>query len=123
MRNGQTGSLNDLIAVEEEIEVEGPRPQWTDADSLGFGFDLIQEVEQGLGSKVGLERGGRVGERACPSGPPIGGFRKRADRLNANLGGAAAKVRMAVSRLSGVAEITPQRDQGLSHMMTVRIRV
>ena len=63
MRNGQARLLHDLLAVEQEVEVDRPRPVARPlADTAQLALDLEQPVEQLPRAEVGLDLGHRVQE-------------------------------------------------------------
>ena len=76
MRHRQARLVDRLVAVEQQVEIDRPRPPALAALAPELALDREQRVEQLARRQLGLERGGAVQERAA-------GRRRRPDRSRA----------------------------------------
>ena len=67
------GRVDDLVAEEEQVEVERSLAPADGPDSAGVGFDLLESVEEGKRGERRLDCSGGV-QKGALAGGPSGGF-------------------------------------------------
>lgn len=87
MGNFEVGFGDDLIAVEQDVEVECARAVWKTGRAIAaeFALDGEQAVEQGAGGEIAFESDDRVDEAG------LGGKPDRFGRVERGAGDEAAK--------------------------------
>lgn len=78
---------NDLIAVEQQVQIDGAGFPAGTADAADLVFDFKQAVQEGVGAEGGFDGGGGVEERGESAGPPTAGFSKREEIRNRRMPG------------------------------------
>jgi hypothetical protein len=105
VRDDQPRLVDDLVAVEQEVEVDRPRPPpWAEPEAPEGALDLEQPVEQAAWRELGVDLGRGVQERRLVGVAPGLGL---ADRREA--GGAEAVGRLEDRGLA-VAEVGAEAD-------------
>ena len=97
MRDGQARLVDRLVAVEQQVEVDRPRPPALAALAAELALDREQPVEQLARRELGLERGGAVQE-ARLVGEPTGSVSRSAETATTPGQSARRAARIVASR-------------------------
>ena len=112
MGDAQLGRLDDPIAEEQQVEVEGPLAPVDRPDPAEPRFDLLQDVEQRERVERRLERGRGVEKHPLARRAADGlGLVKRADLLDGHARRMAQGGDRPFERGPAVAEVAAQTDQ------------
>jgi hypothetical protein len=118
MRHFQSGRVEHVLTVQDEIEIQSSRPPVDGADAATFVFDSMAQREQFVRGQSGVKFHGRVQKPqwiGCSTLADRCGLNEPADARDANFADVPQRSQTAIKRRCHISLIASQGQKATGH--------